>query len=506
MGPTRFDMHDLSQRPGHLSLLRRVPGSVVFCCQLTLLATVFGSCTTKEPVEHLRAPARQTDETTNTPSEPPQNDAGRVVTSDGEDASVTNPTDDTAGAETVEREAGYGTAATETQSDAGKPPEQPPLAERVEAAILEQCSDAPHSSPTFTRKALRSAAADCAMWHYCSFEVVAKELDAAVRAYNDDPGEQNLEHARAVWRLAMANWSHVELFQFGPLGSQSQSAGKDMYEGSGIRELIYAWPSTSACRVDEQLISQNYVSRGMESALISGRGLFALEYLLFGTETSSACLANSTTAQDWSSLSQSEITRRKRDYAAAVSADIVQQVETLSEVWSPDGGNFKQTLVDAAGAYPSEQEAMKVIAWSLIYAERELKDWKLGIPAGYTLTHPVSDLETPYAKVGVENIRANLRGFRSLFQGCGADGAGVGFDDWLIEAGHPELADDIVAAWVVAQGAADDYSGSITEKSAALEDLYQAVKGLTSLLKSDLFGAGSPLNLELPGGVEGDTD
>jgi uncharacterized protein len=130
----------------------------------------------------------------------------------------------------------------------------------------------------------------------------------------------------------------------------------------------------------------------------------------------------------------------------------------------------------------------------------------LGIPAGYTLTHPVSTPETPYAHVGAETIRANVQGFRSLFQGCGANGQGLGFDDWLIEAGHPELAQDMIAAWQGAAKAAEGFSAPLDEASPELEAFYQAVKALTSLLKSDLFGAGSPLNLKLPGGVEGDTD
>jgi hypothetical protein len=160
----------------------------------------------------------------------------------------------------------------------------------------------------------------------------------------------------------------------------------------------------------------------------------------------------------------------------------------------------------SASGYPSEQEALNTLAWALIYVEREVKDWKLGIPAGYTLVHPVSGPEAPYAGTGTENIRANLRGFQGLFQGCGAGGEGIGFDDWLIEAGHPELAAALIAALGTARAAADA-AGPLAELSSSeLEALYRAVKGLTDLVKGDLFGPGSPLNLELPEGVASDTD
>lgn len=478
----------------------------VWCVRLLTVLLLSSGCT-KDPVEHFTPPSSgRTEDTSESKS-------------DGSSSSETRATDDStssvaapvtsggdAGETRVGRDAGETSDVTSTDPDAGTTPGRVSFAERTQAAIDEECLAAPHGSSVFTRKALRTAASECAMWHYCGFGVVARELDGVVQGYKAEPNPETLEEAQAAWRFAMEYWSGVELFQFGPLGSQSQSAGKDMYEGRGIRELIYAWPTTSACRVDEQLVSESYVSRGMQNVLISGRGLFALEYLLFGNEEASACLATTQTAQQWAKLSANERAKRKRNYAAAVSADVAQQMNALNELWSPDGGNFKAVLVDAAGKYPDEQEAMKAIAWSLIYVERELKDWKLGIPAGYTLTHPVTNPETPYAGLGIENIRANLRGFRRLFQGCGAAGEGLGFDDWLIAAGHPELAEDLVAALDVAQKAADEYTAPLSEKSPALESLYQAIRGLTSLLKSDFFGAGSPIGLELPGGVEGDTD
>ncbi len=103
-------------------------------------------------------------------------------------------------------------------------------------------------------------------------------------------------------------------------------------------------------------------------------------------------------------------------------------------------------------------------------------------------------------------IRANLRGFRGLFQGCGPNGEGLGFDDWLTEAGHGELADDIVKAWQHAEVVADATPALEQATPQEVEEFYQAVKALTDLLKNDLFGAGSPLGLTLPKGIEGDTD
>jgi len=118
----------------------------------------------------------------------------------------------------------------------------------------------------------------------------------------------------------------------------------------------------------------------------------------------------------------------------------------------------------------------------------------------------VSLPESPYAQLATETMRANLRGFRSLWQGCGDSGEGLGFDDWLEAAGHAELAADLDRALQASQAALDalpSLHDATTEQVAAA---HGTLRELTALLKGDLFGAGSPLNLKTPASVEGDTD
>src|SRR5690606_8604417 len=93
--------------------------------------------------------------------------------------------------------------------------------------------------------------------------------------------DESLARARAAWREAMLSWQVLEVFQFGPLASASVTAGRDGFQGKGLRDKIYAWPVVARCRVDEQVIGRSFVDSGMDRALISGRGLYALEALLF---------------------------------------------------------------------------------------------------------------------------------------------------------------------------------------------------------------------------------
>jgi predicted lipoprotein len=369
---------------------------------------------------------------------------------------------------------------------------------------LRECDAPPTPTGSFTRQVLRAAAADCALHELCEFENAARWLEHYVDAHAEAPTAARLELARQAWRDAMQRWSRLELFQFGPAASNAATAGKDIYQGQSYRDRIYAWPSTARCRVEEQVAGRAYED-GFDRVLISSRGLFALEYLLFYDGDDTACLASSTTAQTWSELSDDALASRKRAYARAVATDVRSLASALHQAWSPSGGNFRAVFVSASG-YPDEQEAMNVLGWALAYVDKELKDWKLGVPLGHELSSPVSTAEAPYAHVGTSNLRANLRGFRALFQGCGADGAGVGFDDWLVEAGHGALAADLIDAWQDAQSELDALGPLHQAPDADLERAYQTLRTLTTLMKAELFGAGSPLNLELPATLEGDTD
>jgi uncharacterized protein len=372
--------------------------------------------------------------------------------------------------------------------------------ERVE--VREACGELPMTEAEFSRERLRSASADCALWKYCAFRETARALETAVNAYEESPDESTRAVARAAWLDAMDRWSEAELFQFGPAASVAMSAGKDMYQGKGLRDRIYAWPATAQCRVEEQVLAK---PRSLDGVLISGRGLYAVEYALFSPADASACAASSDSASDWKALSQDERTQLKASYARTVAADVRAQSEALYDAWSPDAGNFKDEFVRATG-YPDEQTALNVLAWALIYVEKEVKDWKLGIPAGYTLMSPVSGPEAPFAHVGTQNIRANLRGFRALFQGCGEAGGGLGFDDWLRAAGHAELAEQMLEALAGAEAEIAKLKPLNEATKDEVGAAYQGIRKLTDLLKSDLFGTGSPLNLKLPASVEGDTD
>lgn len=371
----------------------------------------------------------------------------------------------------------------------------------VDAAIPdapENCGPSPGATPAFTKAALVGAAADCAAWHACTFQNAAIALRSSVRAHATAPSDATLAAARSAWRAAMNEWSKMELFQFGPVAP----ATLDRYHGRSLRSFVHPWPDTNRCLVETQVVQKGY-AKGWDAVFPSSRGLFAVEYLLHYPAADTACVAGSSTEQAWSALAPAALAVAKNEYAVAVADNLAAVALEIRRVWSPAGEAFAAKLL-AHDGYGSEQEALNVVAWSLMYPEREIKDFKLASRAGLSDAAPID--ESPFAGLGTDLIRTNLRAFRSLFQGCGADFTGIGFDDWLVAAGQQKLAADILAALAEAQAAADAFPAYPDASEAQFAAFYAAIKPLSDLLKTSFFGSASPLNLKLPATSASDTD
>ncbi len=363
-----------------------------------------------------------------------------------------------------------------------------------------ECGPAPGAAAPFTKQALLGAASKCAAWHACNFQNAATVLRTTFRDHAAAPSDDKRALAQVAWRGAMNEWSKMELFQFGPVATKTI----DKYHGRGLRSFVHPWPDLNRCQVETQVVTKDYL-KGWDVVFPSSRGLFAVEYALFHPGADTVCFPNSTAAQTWATQTPAQLTQAKNDYAAAIVDNLVALALELRNVWAPTGENFEAKLL-AFDGYGSEQETLNVVAWSLLYPEQEIKDLKLGTSGRAGFQTAPDNPETPFADVEVGNMRSNLRAFRSLFQGCSADGTGVGFDDWLIAAGQQQLAQDIITLLASAQAAADAFPSFKVATTQQFIDMYNAIKPLSNLLKTSFMGSASPLNLKLPASAASDTD
>lgn len=372
-------------------------------------------------------------------------------------------------------------------------------------ALEPEIPDEPFSKAAFLRQI-----ADCAVARYQHFEAHALALDAAAKADLVSATDESHETLKSAWLAANASWQVAEIFRFGP-------AARTADEDPGAQELrdqIYAWRFGGRCPVETALVDQLYASADFGSSLINNRGLGAAEYLVFYGGSDNQCPDYSAINKNgtWAALGAGEIAARKRAYAEAVAADVLKNTRKLLRAWDPAGENFRQKLTQpgSGSVYPNEQAALNAVWHGIFYIEKEVKDYKLGIPLGVSECVAglcPESLESRYANVSTANIAENYRGFRKLFQGCGGNYTGLGFDDWLDAIGASDLRARMLTALDGAQRAIDALDPplevSITQNTDRVWAVYTALKQLTDLLKSEFV---TVLDLELPAGAGSDND
>jgi predicted lipoprotein len=364
-------------------------------------------------------------------------------------------------------------------------------------------------APASLKSQVLQAFADCTIANVRAFEDKARALDAAAQAYAATRSDSNRDAAREAWRSAMATWQELEVAVFGPAAPAAMPGGK------GLRDEIYAYPLFNRCQVEEQLVSLRYAGADFAQTLITSRGLAAFEYLVFYTGTDNVCSSFSPINGQgtWAKLAPTELQDRKAAYAAAVAKDVLSRATALRQAWEPQGGNFYGELTRAgAGSktFATDAVALNAVSDALFYIDDEAKDLKIGKPAGiYDCPdgNCGGSVESPYAKASGAHLQANLRGFRRLFEGCGADGAGLGFDDVLVAVGTADLASRMKAALATSTTElgplAPTYEAVALSNPSQIKSFHTTLKGLTDVLKTEFV---TVLNLELPKASEGDND
>ena len=350
-----------------------------------------------------------------------------------------------------------------------------------------------------------------------AFETEAGDLAASTEALRLAVGTTAhaaaLADARTAWGDAMDAWQALEVFQVGPAADTGMATG-----AQGIRDEVYSWPTVNACAVDQEVVDQEYDDPGFfDAALVNVVGLDAAEYLLFHTDPDNSCPSQIDINAEgtWDALGDAEVTARRAAYVDAIADEVLEDAESLSAAWSTGGGNFVATLSSAglaSSSFDSAQQAVDEVFAALFYVELQVKDAKLGIPAGVhvgcaTETCPQL-VESRLSGRSKENIIANLRAFRRAFLGGETASAGIGFDDFLVELGAADLALEMETEVDAAIAAAEAIPGPSLESalSSDLEDVvaaHTAVKAMTDDLKSRFV---TVLNLRVPDEGAGDND
>lgn len=333
-------------------------------------------------------------------------------------------------------------------------------------------------------------------------------LPAAIDAHCDaleagTPGT-TLDTARAAWAEAMDAWQRAEALLVGPAAM----------DGKALRDRIYGWPLLSTCGIDRDTATRfaDPASYDVATKLVNVRSLATIEYLLHTTNPNHTCAATPT---GWDALGANLPLARCR-LAEAIAVDVAAQAAAVETGWRADGGDFAGELANAGrgSSIPSAQEGVNRVSDALFYVDRMVKDMKLAEAAGIAMnscgaigTVCLAEVELRFADRASFAIRTNLRALREGFTGKTATADGLGFDDFLRELGHGDVADRMLAnldaAIAAADALPDSFLGALANNPSQIAATHAAISLFTDDLKSQFL---TLLGLEIPDDVAADND
>ena len=159
-------------------------------------------------------------------------------------------------------------------------------------------------------------------------------------------------------------------------------------------------PLSNPCRIDQVTATQDYLSEDfIDTALVSMRGLDAVEYLLFApVETECPSQVPPLSDGSWDSLSDVDIQSRRLEYALVLAQTIQDDLEDAQLLWSKD---FPFDL------YKSNVKALNAVLNAMLYAEEMIKERKLHHPLGLKDECSVDchlEVEGLYADISTESF------------------------------------------------------------------------------------------------------
>ena len=248
---------------------------------------------------------------------------------------------------------------------------------------------------------------------YCSVIGTATESAALETALND-------------WKGLMELVSYIDHHPIGPV-TENNNTLLDRINHYNNHIL-------NPCLIDQSAYFHAYGGGNSDPSAPSGRGIGALEYLLFNTDLSFP-QCSSPAKDPFDALSDDLKKSVRCEYAEVILHDLITQAQTIVDLWTTTDGGFKNTEFTQS-VY--QDAALKALSDSLFYLEDITKDRKIAASVGIHSDCTAQDIscpefvESPYTETSFLNILNNLTAFKDFFNG-GTTSSDLGFDDLLEE-------------------------------------------------------------------------
>jgi predicted lipoprotein len=349
--------------------------------------------------------------------------------------------------------------------------------------------------PTYTKFAQLAIDQQTAIGDYC---------DALTSQATDTDAKQI--SAKQSWRDAMAVWQIAEVMQIGPL----------LDNNNALRNKIYSWPNTSACALDQDVVLAEQAGYDISSRTPSRKGLDAIEYLLFNPNLEHSCTVFGTDPQGWNNRTDADRTAARCGLAKIAATDLVSNTQELLTAWNGTATvqGYADILKNAGqvdSIFSNAQDAVNDVSDAIFYIEKFTKDAKLATPLGVFandcgLVACAENVESRFAYHSLQNIISNIQGLNMIFLGGETD-AGVGFEDYLLDVGATDTAEqmrgDLTEVIEFALSLQTSLSDLLVQDPDQVQEVHDQLKDVTDNMKTDFI---QRLALELPATSAGDND
>ncbi len=294
-------------------------------------------------------------------------------------------------------------------------------------------------------------------------------LQNAVSAFATDPAAARLEQVRTAWLAAAQTWQFANAYNFGP-------AGEDGLR-KGLVEEVGTFP-VSEEKVEAAIADGQWNFNDFSR---DTRGLYMLEYLIFGKNNGSAEQVAATFLAQPARL----------QYLVALCADVRDRVIAVESGWQTYSASFVADAGTSAGSSTSQLYNQFVQSFEAI------KNFKVGLPLGkrpgQTSALP-EKVEAYYSSQSLQLVENHLNALENIWRGRSREGVdGIGFWECLEDVtGGPELIAQTEAQLANIKTALaalpknQSLAAQIVSNPVAVETLYTELQKHTRFFKSDM--------------------
>ena len=333
-----------------------------------------------------------------------------------------------------------------TPPPAPPPPPPPPADDEFDTtAMLTNFADnviAPNYSALVTATSA-FAATDGPVASLCAAIGSASEADAKTTAQES-------------WRATIAQVQSTEMHVLGPALANGQALRH--------RVMSYSAGPISTCGIDQSaaLVADETAEFDIATRSSNQRGFGAIEYLLFNEELTHTCASQVPATSGWNELSETARRQARCDLALVIAGDAMTAAENISSRWETYRAEFV--------AEGNTGATLQLVTDAIFAIDILVKDDKLGVPLGIhddcSAVSCPNNIESKYARNSLANIRENVVAFMSIFTG----GEGSGFDDFIDDAGFPEVSERFRTNSDAVLTAIDAAQNALYDEALAIDD------------------------------------